>query len=76
LIIDNDCDRVYSETLQPIYKRNSVVSITAGNKTLYVGKSHIGESCNSIIGEILYYNSSLSDNDVNNNVKYLQNKWF
>jgi hypothetical protein len=67
---------VYSDTLPPIYIRNLIVSITAGNKTLYVGKSNIGESCNSIIGEILYYNSSLSDNDINNNVKYLQNKWF
>jgi hypothetical protein len=67
----------YSDTLPPVYvEKNSSISITAGNKTLYVGKSDNNEACNSIIGEILYYNSSLSDSNVNTNVKYLQNKWF
>jgi hypothetical protein len=69
---------VYSDTLVPksVSTFIPVVSITPGNKPLYVGKSDIGEGCNSNIGEILYYSASLSDDDVAQNVSYLQNKWF
>jgi uncharacterized protein YjbI with pentapeptide repeats len=51
-------------------------SISSGNKTLYVGLSDSYEACNGRIGEILYYNTSISDADVSLNLLYLQNKWF
>ena len=71
---------MYSDTLVPVYVTSSTpaVTISGGNKTIYVGKSdniYTSEACNSSIGEILYYNASLSDADVNANVIYLQNKW-
>jgi hypothetical protein len=45
-------------------------------KKIYVGKSEVDEACNGNIGEILYYNESLSDADVSANLLYLRNKWF
>ena len=71
---------MYSDTLAPVYVTSSTpaVNIATGNKSIYVGKSDksdTSEPCNSSIGEILYYNASLSDADVNANVIYLQNKW-
>lgn len=66
----------YSETLSPQNASGGTVTITAGNKSLYVGKSENNEPCNSIIGELLYYNAPLHDDDVNQNVEYLKNKWF
>jgi hypothetical protein len=66
---------MYSDTLRPVYTTGTTVTITTGNKSIYVGKSDNNEACNSSIGEILYYNASLSDADVNANVLYLQNKW-
>jgi len=66
----------YSDTLSPEYMSGTSPSLVAGNKPIYVGKSDGGEACNSIIGEILYYNASLSDADLNTNLVYLQNKWF
>ena len=72
---------MYSDTLAPVYVTSSTpaVTISGGNKTLYVGKSdniYTNEGCNSSIGEILYYNASLSNADVSANLLYLQNKWF
>lgn len=66
----------YSDTETLGFSTGSGVSIATGNKTIYVGKSEINESCNSTIGEILYYNSSLSDANLNTTLVYLQNKWF
>jgi hypothetical protein len=66
----------YSDTQSTRYISGTPVTITAGIKTLYVGRSDTNEACNSTIGEILYYNASLSDADVTKNVGYLQNKWF
>ena len=52
-------------------------TITSGSKTLYVGRSDtVSEPSNGRIGEILYYNTSISDADVSLNLLYLQNKWF
>ena len=66
----------YSDTVAPVYITGSSSALVAGNKTLYVGKSDSGsEACNSSIGEILYYNASLSNADVSANILYLQNKW-
>jgi hypothetical protein len=65
----------YSDTQSTRYISGTPVTITPGNKILYVGKSDKNEACNSTIGEILYYNASLSDNDVTRNVTYLQKKW-
>ena len=67
---------MYSDTVAPKYISGTPVTIVPGNKPIYVGKSNNGEGCNSFIGEILYYNTSLSDADVTQNVAYLQNKWF
>jgi hypothetical protein len=51
-------------------------SIVAGNKTLYVGGSDVNEYSNSVIGEIMYYNSSLSNSDLQTAVTYMKDKWF
>ena len=66
----------YSDTLSMQYVTGTNVTITPGNKYMFVGKSDIAEACNSTIGEILYYNASLSDADVTRNVAYLHKKWF
>ncbi len=66
----------YSDTEASGFATGSGVSIVTGNKSIYVGKSDNNEVCNSTIGEILYYNSSLSNADVSANLLYLQNKWF
>jgi len=66
----------YSDTQASGFATGTGNSISIGNKTLYIGKSDIGEACNSTIGEILYYNASLSDTDISSNLSYLQNKWF
>jgi ribosomal protein S11 len=65
----------HSDTEVLGFATGSGVSITTGNKSIYVGKSETNEACNSTIGEILYYNTSLSNADVSSNVLYLQNKW-
>ena len=68
----------YSDTQSPSYVSSTPVTITPGNKTIFVGKSEntsASEACNSRIGEILYYNASLSDADLSANLVYLQNKW-
>jgi hypothetical protein len=70
---------LYSDTVIPLKTpvRNSG-TVTAGNKTLYVGRSEradLAEGCNSNIGEIIYYNAALSDTDIATNVAYLSNKW-
>jgi hypothetical protein len=71
---------VYSDTSPAVqYVTNPPVTIDPGNKPLYVGMSDAtwqNESCNSTIGEILYYNASLSDVEVTKNVGYLHKKWF
>ena len=68
---------MYSDTVAPVYVSSNTpaVTIATGNKTLYVGKSDGNEACNSSIGEIIYYNASLSNADVSANILYLQNKW-
>jgi uncharacterized protein YjbI with pentapeptide repeats len=66
----------YSDTEALGFSTGTGVSIATGNKILYVGKSENNESCNSTIGEILYYNSALSNSDISANFNYLQNKWF
>jgi hypothetical protein len=66
----------YSDTQNAAFIAGYYVSISAGSKTVYVGKSNIGEGCNSLIGEILYYNAAISNTDISKNLLYLQNKWF
>lgn len=52
-------------------------TITAGNKAVYVGASDLGgEASNGKIGEIVYFNSSLDNTNLQTAVTYLQNKWF
>ncbi|MBX9781064.1 MAG: beta-propeller fold lactonase family protein [Chitinophagaceae bacterium] len=52
-------------------------TITSGNKAVFVGTSDLAnENSNSKIGEILYFNNSLSDSDLNNAIQYLNDKWF
>jgi hypothetical protein len=50
-------------------------SITAGTKTLYIGKSDIGEASNAYFGQVLYYNRSLSDAERDQVVTYLRAAW-
>lgn len=50
-------------------------SITGGSKTLYVGTSDVAEASNGMIGEILYYNTALSDSALSVAADYLRNKW-
>jgi hypothetical protein len=49
------------------------------SKSIFVGKADnasYNESCNSLIGEIIYYNAAISDEDIDSNRVYLQKKWF
>jgi len=66
----------YSDTESPQKTSATSVTIAPGNKPIFVGKSNINEACNSVIGEILYYNQSISIDDFNTNLSYLQQKWF
>jgi hypothetical protein len=66
----------YSDTEPPQKTSATSVTIEPGNKPIFVGKSNINEACNSVIGEILYFNQSISTEDFNTNLGYLQQKWF
>ena len=69
----------YSDTQSTVFSSGTPIELTAGTKSLYVGRSDYSganEGCNSSIGEILYYNASISNADVSANLLYLQRKWF
>ena len=51
------------------------VSIVPGSKILYVGSSNINEASNAYIGELLYYNRSLSDIERDQVIAYLRSAW-
>jgi hypothetical protein len=53
----------------------SPVSIVPGSKILYVGTSIINEASNAYIGELLYYNRSLSDIERDQVIAYLRTAW-
>jgi hypothetical protein len=50
-------------------------SIQPGSKTLYVGSSDQGEASNAYIGEIVYYDHPLEDNERELVVGYLGRNW-
>jgi hypothetical protein len=50
-------------------------TIAPANQLMYVGKSNIGESMNGYIGQILYYNVSLTNVQVAEVLQYLQQSW-
>jgi hypothetical protein len=50
-------------------------TLNVENGTIYVGTDEGGNWANSIICEIIYYQSKLSDSQTNNIVKYLKKKW-
>jgi hypothetical protein len=45
------------------------------NGTIYVGTDEGGNWSNSIIYEIIYYQSKLSESKINTVVSYLRKKW-
>jgi len=51
------------------------VSISAGSKVLYVGRSEINEVSNALIGEIVYYNRALTDAERDKVITYLRASW-
>ena len=66
----------YSENGTSSYATTTGISISGGTKYMYVGNSPINNSSRSYIGEIMYYNASISNSDLSNNLSYLQAKWF
>jgi hypothetical protein len=50
-------------------------SLSTGSKRLYVGKSDANEGSNAYIGEIIYYNRSLSDAERDSVISYLRSAW-
>ena len=50
-------------------------TLTTGSKRMYVGKSDINEPSNAFIGQLLYYNVSLSDDQVTQVLTYLRSTW-
>ncbi|MBI5610227.1 MAG: CSLREA domain-containing protein, partial [Deltaproteobacteria bacterium] len=56
-------------------KASGASSIATGNKVLYVGTSDAGEASNAVIGEILYYNKALSDDELQTVLAYLRIAW-
>jgi hypothetical protein len=66
------------ESLRSTNQYTTTAPLIPGNKLIYVGRSDrtdYNEFCNSTIGEILYYNQQLSDQDIATNIKYLRHKW-
>jgi hypothetical protein len=51
------------------------VSIAAGNKALWVGRSDVGESANALIGEVVYFNRALTPAETNQLVSDLKATW-
>jgi hypothetical protein len=70
----------YSDTQSLVFSSATTpVQISAGSKPIFFGKSsYTGntESCNSYIGEVIYYKAAISDTDIESNRQYLQKKWF
>ena len=50
-------------------------TITVGLQTIRIGRSDVGENCNSFIGEIVYYNRVLSTQERQQLEAYLAWKW-
>ena len=51
-------------------------TVMNGTKYMYIGISNGNHSCRSYIGEMMYYNATITDSDISNNLMYLQKKWF
>jgi uncharacterized protein YjbI with pentapeptide repeats len=66
----------YSEDGTSSYATGSGVSISIGTQYMYIGNSSSNHSCRSYIGEMMYYNTPISNSDLSNNLMYLQAKWF
>jgi hypothetical protein len=70
----------YSNTESLVFSSATTpVQISAGSKPIFLGKSSYtnnSESCNSYIGEVIYYKAAISDTDIESNRQYLQKKWF
>lgn len=50
-------------------------TITVGLQTIRIGRSDTGENCNSLIGEVIYYNRVLTDSERVQVEGYLTDKW-
>ena len=66
----------YSENGTSSYATNDGITIVPGTKYMYIGNSSSNNSCRSHIGEMMYYDESISNSDLSNNLSYLQAKWF
>ena len=51
------------------------VTINPGFADLYVGRSDAGEVANAVIGELVYYNRSLTNGERDAVIAYLQKRW-
>ena len=51
------------------------VSITTGDKPLYLGASHRGETSNVHLGELVYYSRPLSSEEVDHVTRHLRERW-
>ena len=66
----------YSENGTSSYATATGITISIGTKYMYIGNSSSNHSCRSYIGEIMYYDTPISNSDLSNNLSYLQAKWF
>ncbi|MBI5497406.1 MAG: hypothetical protein HY904_20495 [Deltaproteobacteria bacterium] len=58
-----------------VFAASQGVSITPGNKTLYVGRSDADEASNAYLGELLYFDRPLEDPERDAVITYLQHAW-
>ena len=64
----------YSDNGTTTYASASGISILHRNATFYLGGTIA--SVKSYFGEVLYYNTSITDQALSDNVSYLRKKWF
>lgn len=68
--------RYYSATSSSTVSATGTgVSLTAGSKIMYVGKSDVNEASNAKYGELLYYSRALSDGERDQVIAYLKASW-
>jgi uncharacterized protein YjbI with pentapeptide repeats len=57
------------------YKTTSA-ALSNYDSVFRIGSTGSQFTCQSYIGEIMYYNAAIADSDLSNNLMYLQQKWF
>jgi uncharacterized protein YjbI with pentapeptide repeats len=66
----------YSEDGNRLYASDNNTTFNNISSYMYIGTTNAGEHCRSYIGEIMVYNSALTNSDISNNISFLQEKWF